>query len=75
MIDRRDKLKEEPFSYKITKSGRTLIFYEGKQIMMLSEKDTKKFAPKLNNKTGIEEQLVLAKLTGNFKHGNERRHH
>lgn len=72
-IDQRDRLLEEPFSYKFTKSNKTLIYYEGRQIMMLSEKDTKKLMSKLKGKKGIEEQLVLAKATGNFKHGNERR--
>lgn len=72
-VDRRDKLKEEPFSYKVTKSNKILVYYEGRQIMMLGEKDTKKVISKLNNKNRFEQQLILAKVTGNFKHGNERR--
>lgn len=72
MIDRREKLKENPFSYTVTKAQKAMLYYEGRQIMMLSEKDTKKFISKINGKSGVEEQLVLAKVTGNFKHGNEK---
>ncbi len=71
-IDNRNKLKSEPFSYKVTKSNKTLIYYEGRQIMILSEKDTKKFINKIRNKSSFDIQLVLAKITGNFKHGNEK---
>lgn len=71
-IDKRDNLKSKPFSYKVTKSNITLIYYHNKQIMILSEKDTSKMLKKISGKSDYEIQLVLAKLTGNFKHGNER---
>lgn len=71
-IDKRDRLLESPFSYKLTKSQKTLIYYDNHQIMMLSEKDTKKFKAKIVGKSEHEIQLVLAKFTGHFKHGNER---
>lgn len=71
-IDNRDRLQLEPFSYKVTKSNKTLIYYENRQIMILSEKDTKKFLDKIKNQSNFDIQLVLAKITGNFKHGNER---
>lgn len=69
-IDNRDKLKENPFSYKITKALKTIIYWNNKQIMMLSEKDTKKFLSRIENKSEFDIQLELAKITGNFKHGN-----
>lgn len=71
-IDKRDRLKENPFSYKITKSNKTLIYYENRRIQILTEKETKKFISKIKGKDAFEIQLVLAKITGNFKHGNER---
>ncbi len=71
-IDQRDRLKENPFSYKITKANKTFIYFDNKSIKILNEKETKKFISNISNKNEFEIQLILAKLTGNFKHGNER---
>ena len=71
-IDKRGCLKACPFAYKITKSNKTLIYYENRPIMTLGEKATLKLKHKINNKTEEEIQLILAKVTGHFKHGNER---
>lgn len=72
-IDNNDRLKENPFSYRVTKAEKTLIYYEGRQIMMLNEKETKKLSNRIAGKSEFEVQLALAKVTGNFKHGNERK--
>jgi len=71
-IDKRDRLKEKPFSYKITKANKTFIYFENKRIMILNEKQTENFLSKIKGKEDFQIQLVLAKITGNFKHGNER---
>ncbi|MCM1988217.1 hypothetical protein [Oceanirhabdus seepicola] len=71
-IDKRDRLKEKPFSYKITKGNKTFIYFENRRIKILNEKETKNFTSKINGKDDFQIQLVLAKITGNFKHGNER---
>lgn len=70
--DKRNILKEEkPFSYRKTKDEKALIYWNGKQVMIVRGRDFKKL--ELKEKTGDEYdmQLFLAKLTGNFKHGNE----
>lgn len=71
-IDKHDRLKENPFSYMNTKSLKTIIYYEGRQIMILSEKDSKKLNNRISGKSDFDIQMELAKVTGNFKHGNER---
>lgn len=71
-IDKNDRLKENPFDYQTLKNGKIMIFYEGKQIMMLNEKDSKKLLNRISNQPDFEVQLALAKITGNFKHGNEK---
>jgi len=71
-IDERDRLKENPFDYKLTKAGKMMIFYEHRQIMMLSEKQAGKLNRKLDGAGDFDKQLLLAKATGHFKHGNER---
>jgi hypothetical protein len=72
-IDKHDRLKSNPFSYQSTKNGKVIIHYEGRQIMILTEKDSKKLLNRVSGKDDFGVQLELAKVTGNFKRGNERR--
>lgn len=55
--DSRDKLKENPFTYLVTKALKMLIYYEGKQIMVLSEKETKKLLARIQDKSEFDIQL------------------
>lgn len=41
-------------------------------IMTISGKNAGKLLSKLANADDFQEQLILAKITGNFKHGNEK---
>ena len=70
-IDKRSKLIEQPFSYKITNSDRVIIYRNNKQIMFIKNREAVKLQTKLINKSDEQIQLVLAKTTGNYKHGNE----
>ncbi len=72
-IDKKDRLKEFPFEYQITKSEKVIIFHEGKQIMILGKKESLRFISKMSNKSEFKKQLELAKVTGNFKRGNEKK--
>lgn len=71
-IDARGKLEDEPFDYQITKDKRVLLYYENKLIKTLAGKAAAKFITQIEGLDWYEEQLVLAKATGNFKRGNER---
>lgn len=72
-IDKRNRLDDTPFSYKVTKNNTVLISYNGKQIKLLKGKDAEKVLEKINTADDIKAvQLILAKVTGNFKRGNER---
>lgn len=71
-IDKNDRLKESPFSYVNTKSQKTMIYYEGKQVMILSEKESKRLQSRIQGKSDFDVQMELARVTGNFKRGNER---
>jgi hypothetical protein len=71
-VDRRNRLDEEVFSYRVTKDGVVYIYWHGKQIMILKGKQAQKFVAKIADLDGKAAQLVMAKITGNFKHGNER---
>jgi hypothetical protein len=71
-VDKRNKLDEEVFSYKINKDNKIFIFWNGKQIMILKGSESEKFMRRIATADTKEAQLIMAKVTGNFKHGNER---
>ncbi len=70
-IDKRGRLDEEIFSYRQSKD-KVFIFWYKKQVMILKGQQARKFIDKIAHLDGKEAQLVMAKITGNFKHGNER---
>lgn len=71
--DKRNRLDDKMFHYRITKNNMVLIEYYGKQIMVLKGNDAEKFLNKINHANNDKEkQLIMAKITGNFKRGNER---
>jgi len=71
-VDKRGILEEEVFTYRVTKDQKVFISYEGKQVVTLNGKKAETFLGKINGLDGKEAQLVLAKVTGNFKRGNEK---
>lgn len=72
-IDKRKKLVEEPFDYEITKSGLVLLYWGNKQVKTLAGKAAEKFIAEIADLDNHAAQLVIAKATGNFKRGNERK--
>ncbi|PJN91654.1 hypothetical protein [Bacillus sp. mrc49] len=73
-IDKRNKLLEEPFTYILTKKATIIIYFNQKQIMVVKDKQAERLIKKIKNceHSILEVQLLLAKITGNFKHGNEK---
>ena len=71
-IDKRNRLGEEPFTYQITKKGTIIIGYEGKQIKIVKGMEAERLVARIRNveDNPTEIQLLLAKITGNFKRGN-----
>ena len=63
--------QDEPFRYTSTKSGLIQISYNGKIITKLKGKEGSKFLAKIEADDPENAQLVMAKMTGHFKHGNE----
>jgi hypothetical protein len=70
-IDKRGVLDEEVFSYRAGKD-KVFLFWHGKQVMILKGPQAQKFLARIDGLEGKAAQLVMAKITGNFKHGNER---
>ena len=71
-VDKRGILDEEVFSYKIAKGKKVFISYYGKQVTTLSGSRAEKFISDIEDAVGREAQLIMAKVTGNFKRGNEK---
>jgi hypothetical protein len=71
-IDKRDRLLEEVFSYRAVKNGTVFIEWNGKTVTTLSGKAAERFLSRIAGLEGRDAQLVMAKITGNFKRGNEK---
>lgn len=72
-IDKRNRLDEKVFTYRISKNNTVFISYEGKEIKIVKGKEAERLTGRIQSATTDKEvQLALAKITGNFKRGNER---
>jgi hypothetical protein len=71
-IDKRNKLDAEPFDYDITKDNRVLLYWNGKLIKTLAGKQAQKFISQIAGVDTPTAQLIMARVTGNFKRGNEK---
>jgi hypothetical protein len=60
------------FTYIILKNGDLEIRHHGMYATKFRAKNAASTAVKLENKSFLEQQLLMARLTGNYKHGNER---
>lgn len=58
------------FEYAARKSGEVVISYEGRAVTTLRKDVAARF---LKDVKGGDEQELMARVTGNFKRGNERR--
>lgn len=71
-VDKRGYLEGEPFDYRIGKDGKVFLFWEERQVKILKGKAAERFLAKVADTDAMSAQLLMAKLTGNFKRGNER---
>ena len=65
-------LEDAPFCYQATKSGLIQISYKGKVVTRLKGKGAQQFLERVEYADNEQQQMVMAKATGHFKHGNER---
>jgi hypothetical protein len=66
-------LKERPFSYRARKDGTVEISYKRRPVTTLAGKLAENFVAATEESSADELQFLMAKATGNFKRGNERR--
>ena len=73
-LDRRGVLlKEQPFTFRQRKDGTVAIFWNQRPATVLAGKLAENFLVAAPERTDQELQLLMAKATGNFKRGNEKR--
>ena len=72
-IDARSRLDDDPFSHRTTKSGQVLVSHGGRRVAVVGGEKAHRLVARLAAAGSEEErQLLLAKATGNYRHGNER---
>jgi hypothetical protein len=71
-VDKRHVLDDEVFSFFASKDGKVFISWCGRQAKTLSGQPAQKFLQQITSLDHHAAQLVMAKITGNFKRGNER---
>lgn len=66
MTDARGRLESDPFDVRVTKSGVVFISRGGRVVMELGGKRAAALLKSLE--TAVDEQQVLARVTGHYKH-------
>ncbi len=61
------------FSFRRTKGGQVFIRREGRIVVTLRGDAAGDFLSEIDGVSIIEQQQVMARVTGNYKRGNERR--
>lgn len=56
----------------MNKNKKVFISFRDKEVMILKGIESEGFLSKMQNANIKEGQLIMAKITGNFKHGNEK---
>lgn len=65
-------LADDPFAYRITKSGEVHVSRAGRTVTVVRGAEASRLEGRLG-RDEVEDQQLLARVTGNYKRGNERR--
>lgn len=60
------------FSYRASKDGQVFIAWRGRVVTTLAGRSADAFLGRVRDASEEQAQHVMARATGNFKHGNER---
>jgi hypothetical protein len=73
-VDGRGRLEGEPFGHRVTKDGRVLVWFEGRQVAVIGGARAARLTAALRDAAGDARtvQLLLTRATGHVKHGTER---
>jgi hypothetical protein len=65
-------LEDDPFDWRATKDGQLLVSRGGRVVTTVRGAAAAKLLGRLERADDEETQHLLARATGNYKHGNER---
>ena len=65
-------LEDDPFSYRVTKDGRVLVSRGGRLVVTVAGARADRLVAELGESDRLDQEL-LARATGNYRRGNERR--
>lgn len=68
----KNPLADAPFDYRKYKNGNVSISWKNKEVMILKGDNAQKFLVRIEGANEPDAQMAMAKITGHFKHGNER---
>jgi hypothetical protein len=60
------------FTYRVRKNGDVEILHRGRLATTLRGNDAEDFKQEAGEEDSAEAQQLMARVTGNYKHGNER---
>lgn len=66
------KMLTDEFGYSVSKDGKVFVTFHGKQVMVVKGDKARAVLAELEYADEFGVQDILAKLTGNFKRGNEK---
>jgi hypothetical protein len=67
-----EKQEDLGFTYRQLKSGEVEILHHGRKASSLRGRDAADFLTEVKGASSYDEQQLMARVTGNYKHGNER---
>ena len=73
MTDRRGRLESDPFDHHVVADGSIRITRGGRVVTVLRGEAARRLADRLADADPAAVQLELARATGHYRHGNERR--
>ncbi len=68
----KNPLEDSPFDFRKYKNGNVSVCWKNKEVTILKGANAQKFLADIESADEFEKQLLMAKITGNFKRGNER---
>lgn len=68
-----DPLADQPFSYLTRADGTIVIRYHGAPVTLLRRRAAERFTARVGVADAAGAQQLMARATGNFRRGNERR--
>ena len=68
-------LADDPFDYQLTKSGQVRVSRGGREVVVVGGRNAERLATQLASADEDQVQHLLARATGNYRRGNEKRPH